>query len=62
MEKTLISFFSHEIFPLEYLEMCFKQLYSKIYLLIPRSHLYFQKSNIREMSDVQIEFVIRGKC
>lgn len=62
MGKTLISFFPHEIFPLNYLKMCFKQLNSKIYLLMPRSHLYFLKSNIKEMSDLGIEFVIKGKC
>lgn len=55
-------FSPHELFPLDSPEMRFKQLYSKIYLLVPRSHLYFQKSNIKEMSDLQIEFVIKGKC
>lgn len=41
--------------------MCFKQLNSKIYLLMPRSHLYFLKSNIKEMSDLGIESVIKKK-
>ena len=55
-------FSPHELFSLNSLEMHFGQLYGKIYLLVPRSHLYFQKSNIREMFDLQIEVVIEGKC